>query len=87
MRAKDFAIELDDVAITHLSFSREYTAAVEAKQVAQQDSERAKYVVMKAVQEKASALAMLHAMLHVVQCISLQCSTVHVCTEQSSCTL
>eukprot|EP00953_Heterococcus_sp_UTEX-ZZ885_P002937 2114-Heterococcus_DN1.PRE.4 len=53
MRAKDFAIELDDVAITHLSFSREYTAAVEAKQVAQQDSERAKYVVMKAVQEKA----------------------------------
>jgi regulator of protease activity HflC (stomatin/prohibitin superfamily) len=57
MRAKDFAIELDDVAITHLSFSREYTAAVEAKQVAQQDSERAKYVVMKAVQEKASATA------------------------------
>jgi prohibitin 2 len=61
MRAKDFAIELDDVAITHLSFSREYTAAVEAKQVAQQDSERAKYVVMKAVQEKASHNNMLHS--------------------------
>ncbi len=51
-RARDFKIELDDVSITHLSFSREYTAAIEAKQVAQQDSERAKYVVMKAVQEK-----------------------------------
>lgn len=32
-RAKDFSIILDDVAITELSFSREYTAAVEAKQV------------------------------------------------------
>ncbi|MEQ2237231.1 Prohibitin-2, subunit of the prohibitin complex (Phb1p-Phb2p) [Ilyodon furcidens] len=32
-RAKDFNIILDDVAITDLSFSREYTAAVEAKQV------------------------------------------------------
>ncbi len=51
-RAKDFHMLLDDVAITHLSFSREYTAAVEAKQVAQQDSERAKYVVLQAKQEK-----------------------------------
>uniref|UniRef100_A0A673HQY0 Prohibitin n=1 Tax=Sinocyclocheilus rhinocerous TaxID=307959 RepID=A0A673HQY0_9TELE len=31
-RAKDFNIILDDVAITELSFSKEYTAAVEAKQ-------------------------------------------------------
>lgn len=35
-RAKDFNIILDDVAITELSFSREYTAAVEAKQVGEQ---------------------------------------------------
>jgi prohibitin 2 len=32
-RAKDFNIMLDDVSITHLAFSKEYTAAVEAKQV------------------------------------------------------
>lgn len=32
-RAKDFNIILDDVAITELSFSSQYTAAVEAKQV------------------------------------------------------
>lgn len=51
-RAADFSILLDDVAITHLAFSREYTAAVEAKQVAKQDSERAKYIVDKAEQEK-----------------------------------
>merc|ERR1719329_970805 len=53
-RANDFRIVIDDVAITHLAFSKEYTAAVEAKQVAQQDSERAKYIVDRAVQEKRS---------------------------------
>lgn len=53
-RAGDFKILLDDVAITHLAFSKEYTAAVEAKQVAQQDAERAKYIVERALQEKKS---------------------------------
>lgn len=38
-RAKDFNIILDDVAITELSFSREYTAAVEAKQVGEEVQE------------------------------------------------
>lgn len=51
-RAFDFAIVVEDVSITHLAFSKEYTAAVEAKQVAQQDAERAKYIVEKAIQEK-----------------------------------
>jgi prohibitin 2 len=55
-RAKDFNILLDDVAITHLGFGKEYTAAVEAKQVAQQDAERAKFVVEKAQQDKLSAI-------------------------------
>lgn len=32
-RAKDFNIIMDDVAITELAFGKEYTAAVEAKQV------------------------------------------------------
>jgi len=51
-RASDFNIILDDVSITHLNFGNEYTAAVEAKQVAQQDAERAKFVVEKAMQDK-----------------------------------
>ena len=50
-RSKDFHILLDDVSIKDLAYSPEYTAAVEAKQVAQQDSERAKYIVEKAIQE------------------------------------
>jgi prohibitin 2 len=47
-----FHVLLEDVAITHLAFSPEYAKAVEAKQVAQQDAERAKYVVLGAIQEK-----------------------------------
>lgn len=52
LRASGFNVMLDDVAITHLSFSPEYAKAVEAKQVAQQDAERAKYIVIGAMQEK-----------------------------------
>ena len=55
-RAKDFHLVLDDVSITHLSFGKEYTAAVEAKQVAQQDAERARFIVDKAKQERRSTV-------------------------------
>lgn len=51
-RAKDFNIILDDVSITELSFGREYAAAVEAKQVAQQEAQRAAFIVEQAKQEK-----------------------------------
>merc|ERR1719353_407756 len=55
-RATEFNLILDDVSITHLSFGKEYTAAVEARQVAQQEAERAKFVVDKAKQEKKSTV-------------------------------
>ncbi|XP_008333204.1 prohibitin-2b [Cynoglossus semilaevis] len=51
-RAKDFNIILDDVSITELSFSSQYTAAVEAKQVAQQEAQRAQFYVEKALQDQ-----------------------------------
>ncbi|KAK1769993.1 putative prohibitin-2 protein [Phialemonium atrogriseum] len=51
-RAAQFNVLLDDVSLTHLAFSPEFTAAVEAKQVAQQDAQRAAFVVDKARQEK-----------------------------------
>jgi len=51
-RARDFNIILDDVALTELSFGKEYAAAVEAKQIAQQEAQRAAYAVEKAKQEK-----------------------------------
>ncbi|KAK9838143.1 hypothetical protein WJX81_003685 [Elliptochloris bilobata] len=55
-RAKEFNILVDDIAITHLSFGTEFTKAVEAKQVAQQDAERARFVVLKADQERKAAV-------------------------------
>lgn len=51
-RANEFNIQLEDVSITHMTFGREFTKAVEQKQIAQQDAERAKYLVEKAEQEK-----------------------------------
>jgi len=48
-RLRDFMIELDDVSITELSFSHVYQQAVEAKQVAEQDAQKAKYVVDQAI--------------------------------------
>ncbi|XP_049878299.1 prohibitin-2-like [Pectinophora gossypiella] len=51
-RAEDFNIILDDVSLTELSFGRDYTAAVEAKQIALQESQRAAFVVERAKQER-----------------------------------
>ncbi|TNN18945.1 Protein l(2)37Cc isoform 2 [Schistosoma japonicum] len=46
-RASSFGILLDDIALTQISFGREFSEAVEAKQVAQQEAERARYLVEK----------------------------------------
>ena len=55
-RAAEFHIYLEDVSITHLMFSKEFTMAIESKQVAQQDAERSKFVVLKAEQERQAAI-------------------------------
>lgn len=51
-RASKFNIQLDDVSLTAMTFSPEFSAAVEAKQIAQQDAQRAAFVVDKAIQQK-----------------------------------
>merc|ERR1711971_1091864 len=51
-RAEHFHLTLDDVAITHLTFGREFMKAIEAKQVASQEAERQQWVVKKAEQER-----------------------------------
>jgi len=55
-RALQFNLVLDDVSITHVAFSPEFTHAVEAKQVAQQTALRAAFLVDQAVQEKLSTI-------------------------------
>ncbi|XP_062518882.1 prohibitin 1-like [Corticium candelabrum] len=55
-RCGGFGIILDDISITHLTFGREFTNAVEQKQVAQQDAEKARFLVEKAEQYKQAAV-------------------------------
>lgn len=55
-RSNEFNIQLEDVSITHMTFGREFTKAVEQKQIAQQDAERAKYLVEKAEQERQASV-------------------------------
>ncbi|EOR04609.1 hypothetical protein E3P92_03647 [Wallemia ichthyophaga] len=51
-RADEFNIKLEDVSITHMTFGKEFTKAVEQKQIAQQEAERARFVVEKSDQER-----------------------------------
>jgi prohibitin 1 len=51
-RAGQFNIALEDVSITHMTFGKEFTRAVEQKQIAQQDAERARFIVERAEQER-----------------------------------
>ncbi|XP_012220181.1 prohibitin 1 [Linepithema humile] len=55
-RAAQFGLILDDISITHLTFGKEFTQAVELKQVAQQDAEKARFLVEKAEQQKKAAV-------------------------------
>jgi prohibitin 1 len=51
-RAQAFNVVFDDIALTDVQFTREFNHAVELKQVAQQDAERARFLVEQAEQEK-----------------------------------
>lgn len=55
-RARQFHVDISDVSITQMTFGKEYTNAVEAKQIAQQMAERAKFTVEQALQEKKGAI-------------------------------
>lgn len=55
-RAARFNLVLDDVSITHVTFSPAFSEAVEAKQIAQQTAQRAAYLVDQALQEKQSII-------------------------------
>ncbi|EOD43164.1 Prohibitin [Neofusicoccum parvum] len=55
-RAQEFNIALEDVSITHMTFGKEFTKAVEEKQIAQQEAERARFIVEKAEQERQASV-------------------------------
>ena len=55
-RLINFNIFLDEVTLTHISFSREFEKSVEEKQIAQQNAERAKYLVQKSNEVKKTTI-------------------------------
>ncbi len=69
------------MSITHLAFGKEFTKAIESKQVAQQDAERSKFLVQRAEQEK---LVCVCVCVCVCACACL-CVSVCVCVCVNSC--
>lgn len=55
-RAANFHIIMDDVSLTNVQFGEEFAHAVEAKQIAQQEAQRAAFIVERAYQEKQSTI-------------------------------
>jgi len=55
-RAEHFHLVLDDVALTAIQFSDEFSHAVEAKQIAQQEAQRAVFIVDRAREEQRSVV-------------------------------
>ncbi|SCU79987.1 LADA_0B04412g1_1 [Lachancea dasiensis] len=70
LRANEFSIKLEDVSITHMTFGPEFTKAVEQKQIAQQDAERAKFVVELAEQERQASVIRAEGEAESADCIS-----------------
>jgi len=69
-RCWEFHIELDDVSITHLSFSKDFSKAIEDKQVAEQMAERAKFIVQKAEQDKIAQITRAEGDAEAAQLVS-----------------
>jgi len=55
-RCDKFGVIIEDVAITHLNYSKEFAKAIEEKQVAEQEAERQKFIVQLEEQKKLAAI-------------------------------
>lgn len=50
-RLSDYHIAVDDISLVHVHFSKRFSEAVEAKQIAEQDAKRADFIALKAIKE------------------------------------
>jgi len=70
MRASQFNILMDDVSITHLTYGKEFSRAIEEKQVAQQEAERQKFIVQRSEQERQATVIRSEGEAEAAQMIS-----------------
>ena len=68
-RLGNFYILIDEIAISSMSFSREYEKAIEDKQISQQKAERMKYIVEQAEQKKKSSIIKANADVKAIELI------------------
>ncbi|VDN36941.1 unnamed protein product, partial [Cylicostephanus goldi] len=78
-RALDFNIILDDVSLTELAFSPQYSAAVEAKQVAAQEAQRASFLVERAKQQRQEKIVQAEG-----EAASAKMVCFHICLRKPS---
>merc|ERR1719324_318801 len=69
-RASQFNIQLDDVSITHLTYGKEFSKAIEEKQVAEQEAERQKFVVQRSEHERQATVIRSEGEAEAAQMIS-----------------
>jgi len=69
-RCAQFDIVLEDVSVTHLAYGKEFSKAIEEKQVAQQEAERQKFVVMQADQDRMATIIKAEGEAEAAQMIS-----------------
>lgn len=69
-RAKQFNILMDDVSMTHLTYGREFSKAIEEKQVAEQDAEKQKFIVQRSEQERQATVIRAEGEAEAAQMIS-----------------
>ncbi|HLO47753.1 MAG TPA: prohibitin family protein [Kamptonema sp.] len=50
-RLIDYHIAVDDISLVHVHFSPQFSAAVEAKQIAEQEAKRAEFIAQKAIKQ------------------------------------
>lgn len=55
-RLANYGVTLNDVSIVNLTFSSEFTKAIEQKQIAEQEAEQAKYHALKAIEDAKAAV-------------------------------
>jgi len=69
-RASQFNILMDDVSITHLTYGKEFSRAIEEKQVAEQEAERQKFIVQRSEQERQATVIRSEGEAEAAQMIS-----------------
>jgi len=69
-RAETFNIVMEDVSITHLTYGKEFSKAIEEKQVAEQEAERQKFIVQKSEQERQATVIRSEGEAEAAQMIS-----------------